>query len=51
MNIQQGQLYYVNTRMTHRTISWVNDSHHLILNVPFTTANVAKIIASLAHTH
>ena len=51
MNIQMGQVYYVNTRMTHRTISWVDDSQHLILNVPFTTNNVAKVIANLQHTH
>ena len=51
MNIQMGQVYYVNTRMTHRTISWVDDSQHLILNVPFTTDNVAKVIANLQHTH
>jgi len=51
MLIQPGQLYYVNTRLTHRTISWVDNSHHLILNVPFTTANVSKVIASLQHTH
>lgn len=51
MYIQPGQVYYVNTRMTHRTISWVDNSQHLILNVPFTSDNVAKVIASLAHTH
>jgi hypothetical protein len=51
MNIQQGQVYYVNTRMTHRTISWVDNSQHLILNIPFTSENVAKVIANLAHTH
>jgi hypothetical protein len=51
MYIQPGQLYYVNTRMTHRTISWVDNSQHLILNVPMNTANVAKVIANLAHTH
>jgi hypothetical protein len=51
MNIQMGQVYYVNTRMTHRTISWVDNSQHLILNVPFTTDNVARTIASLIHTH
>ena len=51
MNIQMGQVYYVNTRMTHRTISWVDNSQHLILNVPFTTDNVAKVIANLQHTH
>jgi len=51
MAIQMGQVYYVNTRMTHRTISWVNNSQHLILNVPFTTDNVTRVIARLAHTH
>ena len=51
MNIQMGQVYYVNTRLTHRTISWVDNSQHLILNVPFTTDNVAKVIANLQHTH
>jgi len=51
MYIQPGQAYYVNTRMTHRTISWVDNSQHLILNIPFTTANIAKVIGSLAHTH
>jgi hypothetical protein len=51
MLIQPGQVYYVNTRMTHRTISWVDNSQHLILNVPFSTANVGKVIANLAHTH
>jgi hypothetical protein len=51
MSIQPGQVYYVNTRLTHRTISWVDNSQHLILNVPFTTENVARVIASLAHTH
>lgn len=50
-NIQMGQVYYVNTRMTHRTISWVDNSQHLILNVPFTSENVSKVIANLAHTH
>ena len=51
MNIQMGQVYYVNTRMTHRTISWIDNSQHLILNIPFTTDNVARVIANLAHTH
>lgn len=49
--IQHGQAYYVNTRHTHRTISWVDNSIHLILNIPFTSENVAKVIANLAHTH
>lgn len=50
-NIQMGQAYYVNTRKTHRTISWVDNSMHLILNIPFTSSNVAKVIANLAHSH
>jgi hypothetical protein len=51
MNIELGRVYYVNTRMTHRTISWVDNSQHLILNIPFTTENVAKVIGNLQHTH
>lgn len=51
MPIQEGVAYYVNTRLTHRTISWVNDSMHLILNVPMTGENVGKVIANLMHTH
>ncbi len=49
--IEPGRVYYVNTRKTHRTISWVNDSIHLILNVPMTSENVARVIANLQHTH
>jgi hypothetical protein len=51
LQIEQGRVYYVNTRKTHRTVSWVNDSIHLILNVPMTSSNVAKVIANLQHTH
>lgn len=51
LQIEPGRVYYVNTRLTHRTISWVNDSIHLILNVPFNSMNVAKVIANLQHTH
>jgi hypothetical protein len=51
LQIEPGRVYYVNTRKTHRTISWVNDSIHLILNIPMTSANVAKVIANLQHTH
>lgn len=51
MFIQPGQVYYVNTRMTHRTISWVDNSQHLILNVPFNNSNVNKVLQNLAHTH
>jgi len=49
--IEMGRAYYINTRKTHRTISWVNDSIHLIINIPFTTENVQKVLASLKHGH
>lgn len=51
LQIEEGRAYYINTRRTHRTISWVNDSIHLIINVPFTTENVSKLIANLKHGH
>jgi hypothetical protein len=51
LQIEPGRVYYVNTRKTHRTISWVNDSIHLILNVPMTSKNVARVLANLQHTH
>lgn len=51
LQIEHGRVYYINTRKTHRTISWVNDSIHLILNVPFNSQNVSKVIAHLQHPH
>lgn len=49
--IELGRVYYVNTRKTHRTMSWVNDSIHLIINVPMTSENVAKVLYHLRHRH
>lgn len=49
--IEPGRAYYVNTKKTHRTISWVDDSIHLIMNIPFTSENVSKLVASLKHAH
>jgi hypothetical protein len=51
LQIEPGRFYYVNTKKTHRTISWVNDSIHLILNVPFTSKNVSNVLAHLQHRH
>lgn len=51
LNIETGRVYYINTRRTHRTISWVPDSIHLIMNIPLTSENVARVIGSLQHTH
>ncbi len=50
-NIELGRVYYVNTRMTHRTISWTEDSWHLIVNVPMTVENVDKLLKHLQHRH
>ena len=49
--IEHGRAYYVNTRMTHRTVSWIDKSDHMIMNIPMTTENVEKVIANLLHTH
>lgn len=49
--IEPGRVYYINTRKTHRTISWVNDSIHLIMNLPFDGKNVSKVISHLQHRH
>lgn len=50
-NIEIGRVYYVNTRMTHRTISWAQDSWHMIVNVPMTPENVDKVLKHLQHRH
>jgi len=49
--IEEGRVYYINTRKTHRTISWSPNSIHLIMNVPMTSENVAKVLAHLQHRH
>jgi hypothetical protein len=51
LNIELGRAYYVNTRKTHRTVSWVDNSIHLIMNIPFTSEHVSKAIAHLKHRH
>jgi hypothetical protein len=49
--IELGRVYYINTRKTHRTISWTPDSIHLIINVPMTSENVSKVLYHLRHRH
>lgn len=51
IQIEPGRAYYINTRRMHRTISWVNGSTHLILNVPMNANNVSAVISNLQHTH
>lgn len=43
--IEPGGVYYVDTRKTHRTHSWYNDSIHLVMNVPKTWENVMKLMS------
>ena len=43
--IKPGGVYYVDTRKTHRTHSWVDDSIHLVINVPKTWENVMKLLS------
>lgn len=51
LSIEMGRVYYVNTRKVHRTVSWVNNSIHMILNIPFTPGNVAKVLSHLQYRH
>ena len=51
LEIDEGRVYYINTRKVHRTMSYANDSIHLIMNIPMTSHNVAKVIDNLLYTH
>lgn len=42
--IKSNRAYYIDTRKTHRTHSWNNDSIHCIVNVPKTWENVIKLM-------
>ena len=43
--ISPNQSYYVDTRKTHRTHSWVDGSIHCVVNIPKTWENVLKIMS------
>jgi hypothetical protein len=51
MEIEEGRAYYVNTRLVHRTISYVKDSIHLVMNIAPTWENSQKIVKALQFTH
>ena len=51
LDIEEGRAYYINTRLTHRTFSFVDDSTHLIMNIPMTIENSLKVLNNLQHTH
>ncbi len=43
--LRPNRAYYVDTRKTHRTHSWQDNSIHLIMNVPKTWENVMKLLS------
>lgn len=44
--IKPGGVYYVDTRKTHRTHAWKNNSIHLVMNIPKTWENVLKLMSA-----
>lgn len=46
--IEPGRAYYIDTRKTHRTHSYVNDSIHLVMNIPKTYENVLLVLDALS---
>lgn len=48
-SIEEGRCYYVDTRKAHRTHSYVNDSIHLVMNIPKTWDNVLRVCNILRH--
>lgn len=51
IEIEEGRAYYINTRLVHKTISYVEDSLHLILNIPVTWKNTQAIVDNLQFKH
>jgi hypothetical protein len=51
LNIDESRCYYVDTRKTHSSFSYVDDSIHLIINVPMTMENVLIVLSNLQHRH
>ena len=44
--IKPGGVYYIDTRKTHRTHSWKDNSIHLVMNIPKTWENVLKLMSA-----
>jgi len=51
LEIEEGRAYYINTRLVHKTVSYVDDSIHLILNIPVTLQNAERILKALQFGH
>jgi hypothetical protein len=49
IHIEEGRLYYINTRKMHRTMSYVNDSIHLIMNIHTNTTMMRRMMPILQH--
>lgn len=47
LSIENGRLYYIDTRKVHETFCNVGPSIHLIVNVPLTLENVYKVMNNL----
>ena len=43
--IKGNRAYYVDTRKSHRTHSWADNSIHLVMNIPKTWENVIKLMS------
>lgn len=51
IEIEEGRAYYINTRLVHRTVSYADDSIHLIMNIPVTLQNAGRILKALQFKH
>ena len=51
LEIEEGRCYVINTRRTHRAISYVDDSQQMVMNIPMTLPNVLTILSNLQHRH
>ena len=44
--IKAGGVYYIDTKKTHRTHAWKDNSLHLVMNIPKTWENVMKLMSA-----
>lgn len=47
--IEEGRVYYIDTRKQHRTHSYSHDSIHLVMNIPKNYENVLRVCNVLRH--
>lgn len=51
LSIEEGRAYYINTRLVHRTMSYQDESIHLIMNIPVTWKNAERVVKALQFGH